>query len=105
MNQMNDFYLGWVLEPLQAGDYPEVMKTQIGKRLPKIDFEIKRKSDFIAIDHNRVAVVGGYKSDNDGNDTTIGLLNQESVFEQDSNIWSFYDWRWIPTGDSEERFY
>ncbi|PWA88948.1 glycoside hydrolase family 1 [Artemisia annua] len=51
----NDFFLGWFLNPLVHGDYPEIMKRNAGNRIPsftKLDSElIKGSFDFIGINH------------------------------------------------------
>uniref|UniRef100_A0A453ALW5 Uncharacterized protein n=1 Tax=Aegilops tauschii subsp. strangulata TaxID=200361 RepID=A0A453ALW5_AEGTS len=50
-----DFMFGWILEPLVFGDYPEVMKKNVGSRLPsftKVQSElIKGSFDFIGLNH------------------------------------------------------
>ncbi|ESQ37105.1 hypothetical protein EUTSA_v10003058mg, partial [Eutrema salsugineum] len=50
-----DFLLGWVLHPLVFGDYPEVMKRIVGKRLPSFSEEesdlVKDSSDFLGLIH------------------------------------------------------
>ncbi|XBI88892.1 hypothetical protein VPH35_026798 [Triticum aestivum] len=50
-----DFMFGWILEPLVFGDYPEMMKKNVGSRLPsftKVQSElIKGSFDFIGINH------------------------------------------------------
>ncbi|XP_044977412.1 beta-glucosidase 2-like [Hordeum vulgare subsp. vulgare] len=50
-----DFLYGWILEPLMFGDYPQVMKKNVGSRLPpftKVQSElIKGSIDFIGINH------------------------------------------------------
>lgn len=50
-----DFYSGWILEPLVFGDYPSVMKKNVGSRLPsfsKVQSEaIRGTLDFIGINH------------------------------------------------------
>lgn len=50
-----DFVFGWVLGPLVFGDYPQVMKKNVGSRLPsftKFQSEaIKGAIDFIGINH------------------------------------------------------
>ncbi|AEE32093.1 Glycosyl hydrolase superfamily protein [Arabidopsis thaliana] len=57
----NDFYLGWMLEPLIYGDYPDVMKRTIGSRLPVFSKEeseqVKGSSDFIGVIHYLTALV------------------------------------------------
>ncbi|KAL8160679.1 hypothetical protein V2J09_002216 [Rumex salicifolius] len=51
----NDFFLGWFMEPLLHGDYPEIMKQNVGKRLPEFNEDesklVNRSFDFIGINH------------------------------------------------------
>ncbi|XBI19862.1 hypothetical protein VPH35_061286 [Triticum aestivum] len=50
-----DFFFGWILDPLVFGDYPQVMKKNVGSRLPpftEVQSElIKGSLDFIGINH------------------------------------------------------
>ncbi|KAJ4906516.1 Beta-glucosidase 8 [Raphanus sativus] len=50
-----DFLLGWVLHPLVFGDYPNVMRRIVGKRLPCFSEEesylVKDSSDFLGVIH------------------------------------------------------
>ncbi|CDY15703.1 BnaA07g08740D [Brassica napus] len=50
-----DFLLGWVLHPLVFGDYPNVMRRIVGKRLPNFSKEesylVKDSSDFLGLIH------------------------------------------------------
>ncbi|KAI8522669.1 hypothetical protein RHMOL_Rhmol13G0014300 [Rhododendron molle] len=50
-----DFLVGWFVEPLVFGDYPDVMKKNAGKRLPaftKLESELVKGSiDFIGLNH------------------------------------------------------
>ncbi|KAF0926215.1 hypothetical protein E2562_022044 [Oryza meyeriana var. granulata] len=50
-----DFMIGWILDPLVYGDYPEIMKKQAGSRIPSFTKEqsdlIRGSSDFIGINH------------------------------------------------------
>ncbi|CAK7325990.1 unnamed protein product [Dovyalis caffra] len=50
-----EFQLGWYLNPLYYGDYPEVMHEILGERLPKFteeDKELLRNSiDFVGLNH------------------------------------------------------
>nr|CAB3453928.1 unnamed protein product [Digitaria exilis] len=42
--RMNDFHLGWFMHPMVYGDYPPVMRKNVGSRLPSFtDEERKRK--------------------------------------------------------------
>ncbi|XP_031402103.1 beta-glucosidase 11-like isoform X3 [Punica granatum] len=49
----NDFYLGWFADPLMYGDYPEIMKKNVGSRLPsfnRIESRlVKGSTDFLAV--------------------------------------------------------
>ncbi|CAO2177806.1 unnamed protein product [Urochloa humidicola] len=53
--RFRDFYFGWILEPMVFGDYPRVMKKNVGSRLPsftKVQSEaIRGTIDFIGINH------------------------------------------------------
>ncbi|CAN6347130.1 unnamed protein product [Urochloa humidicola] len=50
-----DFMIGWIVNPLVHGDYPEIMKRLVGSRLPKFTKEqsemICGTTDFIGINH------------------------------------------------------
>ncbi|EEC84873.1 hypothetical protein OsI_32017 [Oryza sativa Indica Group] len=59
--RMNEFHIGWFLHPLVHGDYPPVMRSRVGGRLPSItasDSEkIRGSFDFIGINHYYVIFV------------------------------------------------
>ncbi|KAK2440233.1 beta-glucosidase [Trifolium repens] len=50
-----DFQIGWFLNPLYYGEYPEVMRERIGDKLPKFSEEDKKillnSLDFIGLNH------------------------------------------------------
>ncbi|CAM0884104.1 unnamed protein product [Alopecurus aequalis] len=50
-----DFLLGWYLDPIYFGDYPESMRERLGDRLPKFSEKdrelIRNKIDFIGLNH------------------------------------------------------
>ncbi|KAK1669456.1 hypothetical protein QYE76_057615 [Lolium multiflorum] len=50
-----DFVFGWILEPFASGDYPAVMKTNAGARLPSFTKSqsqlVKGAVDFVGINH------------------------------------------------------
>ncbi|THG10858.1 hypothetical protein TEA_024861 [Camellia sinensis var. sinensis] len=50
-----DFLIGWFMGPLVFGDYPDIMKKNVGTRLPaftKIESEqVKGSFDFIGVNH------------------------------------------------------
>ncbi|XP_076915848.1 beta-glucosidase 11-like [Bidens hawaiensis] len=57
----HDFYVGWFLNPLVNGDYPEIMKKNAGNRIPnftKLESErVKGSFDFFSINHYNTFVV------------------------------------------------
>ncbi|KAL0298492.1 UNVERIFIED_CONTAM: Beta-glucosidase 42 [Sesamum radiatum] len=50
-----DFQLGWFLDPICFGDYPETMREKLGDRLPKFSERhkelLKNSVDFIGLNH------------------------------------------------------
>ncbi|XP_073113874.1 beta-glucosidase 22 isoform X1 [Elaeis guineensis] len=50
-----DFMIGWIMNPLVFGDYPEVMKKNAGSRLPLFtknqSRQVKGSFDFIGLNH------------------------------------------------------
>uniref|UniRef100_A0ACD5XZZ1 Uncharacterized protein n=1 Tax=Avena sativa TaxID=4498 RepID=A0ACD5XZZ1_AVESA len=53
--RMNDFHIGWFMHPLVHGDYPTVMRSRVGARLPGLTAEqsknLVRSFDFIGFNH------------------------------------------------------
>uniref|UniRef100_A0ACD5VJH3 Uncharacterized protein n=1 Tax=Avena sativa TaxID=4498 RepID=A0ACD5VJH3_AVESA len=53
--RMNEFTLGWFMHPLVHGDYPPMMRSRVGARLPVISMELSKKLsgsfDFIGVNH------------------------------------------------------
>ncbi|CAM0958441.1 unnamed protein product [Alopecurus aequalis] len=53
-----EFHIGWFMHPLMYGDYPPMMRTRVGQRLPKFTVEQSRKLsgsfDFIGFTHYEV---------------------------------------------------
>jgi len=56
-----DFYLGWVLDPLVFGDYPKIMKKNVGSRLPSFTKResklLKGAFDFFGLNHYSTAYI------------------------------------------------
>ncbi|CAN1137467.1 Beta-glucosidase 40 [Linum perenne] len=50
-----DFQLGWFLDPMMFGDYPDSMRTRVGNRLPSFSDSdgslVKGSLDFVGINH------------------------------------------------------
>ncbi|KFK37515.1 hypothetical protein AALP_AA4G267200 [Arabis alpina] len=61
IQRARDFYLGWMLEPLIYGNYPDVMKRTVGSRLPVFTEEeselVKGSADFLGINYYFAATV------------------------------------------------
>ncbi|XP_015693049.2 beta-glucosidase 22-like isoform X1 [Oryza brachyantha] len=57
-----DFTIGWILDPLVYGDYPEIMKKRAGSRIPSFTKEqselIRGSVDFIGINHYTSVYIG-----------------------------------------------
>ncbi|KAL6655258.1 hypothetical protein ACP70R_006084 [Stipagrostis hirtigluma subsp. patula] len=53
--RMNDFHLGWFMHPLVYGDYPQVMRSNVGDRLPALTAaeaaQVRGSFDFVGINH------------------------------------------------------
>ena len=50
-----EFYLGWFADPIYRGDYPDVMRQNVGDRLPEFSpddrYVIQGSSDFFGLNH------------------------------------------------------
>jgi len=50
-----DFFMGWFLEPMTKGDYPQVMKDLVGKRLPRFSEKqkllLQNSLDFLGVNY------------------------------------------------------
>nr|GMD19977.1 Beta-glucosidase 11 [Ipomoea batatas] len=55
------FYVGWLIDPLIFGDYPDIMKNIVGTRLPAFTEDeanlVKGSADFIGINHYTTIIV------------------------------------------------
>ncbi|XP_066397533.1 beta-glucosidase 32-like [Miscanthus floridulus] len=53
--RMNDFHIGWFMHPLVYGDYPPVMRSRVGDRLPALSAEdsakLRGSFDFVGFNH------------------------------------------------------
>ncbi|XP_020176471.1 beta-glucosidase 31-like isoform X1 [Aegilops tauschii subsp. strangulata] len=53
--RMNDFHIGWYMHPLVHGDYPPVMRKNVGSRLPSFTAEelkrVRGSFDFVGFNH------------------------------------------------------
>ena len=101
-----EFFLGWFADPVYKGDYPETMKTRLGKRLPNFTETekvlLKGSSDFFGLNHYTTMFAA---------DAT-NIKEQETVYgngglsaDQDVNLsvspdWEMTDMQWaiVPWG-------
>ncbi|PIA61401.1 hypothetical protein AQUCO_00300734v1 [Aquilegia coerulea] len=51
----NDFFVGWFIDPLVFGDYPDIVKKRVGSRIPSFtrheSHQVKSSYDFIGLNH------------------------------------------------------
>ncbi|CAA2998238.1 beta-glucosidase 40-like [Olea europaea subsp. europaea] len=84
-----DWNLGWFLEPLILGDYPNSMKTRVGSRLPRFtqaeSSKLKGSFNFIGINHYTT----WYANVNHTN--LIGVLLNDSLADSGAIILPFKD--------------
>ncbi|KAK9733669.1 hypothetical protein RND81_04G083000 [Saponaria officinalis] len=56
-----DFFMGWYMDPLVYGDYPKIMRSNVGKRLPTFTKNqsnlVKGSFDFIGLNYYTLALV------------------------------------------------
>ncbi|KFK29800.1 hypothetical protein AALP_AA7G181200 [Arabis alpina] len=94
-----DFYIGWMLEPLIFGDYPDSMKRTIGTRLPIFTEEeselVKGSADFLGIIYYFAATVtkskpshSGYSDFNTDSGVSMTWLANYSSLEYDVLPWA-----------------
>lgn len=66
-----DFFVGWIMHPVVFGDYPDIMKQNVGTRIPAFTPDqsklIKGSFDFIGINHYYVFYVESNSSSLDMN--------------------------------------
>jgi len=102
------FFLGWFADPVYTGDYPEVMKERLGKRLPEFTQEesemLKGSSDFFGLNHYTTMFAANFTESSQeigvhGNGGGAIAQDQEVELSQDPN-WAktTMDWAVVPWG-------
>jgi beta-galactosidase len=112
-----EFYLGWFADPLYRGEYPDVMRSRLGDRLPRFSPEdrerIQGSSEFLGLNHYSTLYAahagpgelqpitpygnGGISEDQDVN------LTADEAWEKTTMGWSVVPWgcrkllHWIDT--------
>lgn len=98
-----DFNLGWFLEPLIVGDYPNSMRTRVGKRLPKFSqaqsLALKGSFDFVGINHyttwyaknNSTDILGHLLNDSlaDNGAITLPFKGLQPIGDRANSIWLY----------------
>jgi len=97
--RMNDFHIGWFMHPLVYGDYPLVMRTRVGARLPAltapVSENIRGSFDFVGFNHYLIMRVQSIETDSSQNpvdyygDAGVENLQQDiSKSEVETAPWS-----------------
>ncbi|KAK8522851.1 hypothetical protein V6N12_056545 [Hibiscus sabdariffa] len=98
-----DFQLGWFLDPLMFGDYPNSMVTRVGSRLPRFTKAesalLKGSLDFVGINHyttfyareNKTNLIGSILHDTvaDSGTFTSPFKNGKTIGEKANSIWIY----------------
>lgn len=101
-----EFFYGWFTDPVVFGDYPEVMRKRLGKRLPDFTAEehalIKGSADFLGLNHYSTALASGNPA-SDGLDNVSGnggMSDDQGVFLSSNPDWEKNDLQWsiVPWG-------
>lgn len=94
------FELGWFADPVYFGDYPHVMKKNIGERLPSFTEEekalIKGSSDFFGVNHYSTHYAAGFVT---GTASSSYFGDRGTITEEDGK-WERTDMGWaiVPSG-------
>jgi beta-galactosidase len=101
-----EFFLAWFADPVYFGDYPEVMKSRLGDRLPQFTPSesslIKGSSDFFGLNHYSTL----YASDATGETVSTdikgngGMSEDQDVKLTRNPVWKLtaMDWNVVPDG-------
>ena len=80
------FFYGWYTDPLFTGEYPEMMRSRLGKRLPEFSAEEKEmligSADFLGLNHYTSSYVSGHPPKNEGKEVVGngGLADDQGVY-------------------------
>jgi len=89
-----EFFLGWFADPVYFGDYPEVMKTRLGDRLPKFT-EVEKKllkgsSDFFGLNHYTTMYAANFNPETSAPQDVYG----NGGISEDQDVELFVDKKW-----------
>ncbi|CAN1295668.1 Beta-glucosidase 40 [Linum perenne] len=98
-----DFQLGWFLDPMMFGDYPDSMRTRVGNRLPSFSDSdgslVKGSLDFVGINHyTSYYVTNGssgiinhllYDTLADSSTTALPFKDGKAIGDKANSIWLY----------------
>lgn len=101
-----EFFLGWFADPIYKGDYPKVMKDQLGDRLPTLTNEDKEllygSSDFFGLNHYTTMFAQHSTDSNQENNVkgNGGIFEDQYVKLSVDPSWAktSMDWAVVPWG-------
>ena len=101
-----EFFLGWFADPIYKGDYPKVMKDQLGDRLPTFTNEDKEllygSSDFFGLNHYTTMFAEHSTESNQDNQVkgNGGIFEDQYVKLSVDPSWAktSMDWAVVPWG-------
>ncbi|KAG2379304.1 hypothetical protein C9374_007443 [Naegleria lovaniensis] len=80
------FKLGWFLDPVVFGDYPQIMKDRVKERLPEFSSEekhlLKQSFDFIGLNHYTTRYVTTFSRHENETSTSNETKSQDSTQEK-----------------------
>ena len=80
------FFYGWYTDPLFTGEYPEMMRSRLGKSLPEFSAEEKEmligSADFLGLNHYTSSYVSGHPPKDEGKEVVGngGLSDDQGVY-------------------------
>jgi beta-glucosidase len=101
-----EFYVGWFADPIYFGDYPDVMRRQVGDRLPVFEpedhFLIQDSTDFFGLNHytthyaarpkpGQVAEMDVFSNVGIAEDQDV-VLSSDPKWEQTKMGWNIVPW-------------
>lgn len=101
-----EFYLGWFADPIYNGDYPDIMKKNVGDRLPIFSDEdkqlIRGSTDFFGLNHYTTFYAAQAKEGDTENDpiTNSGFFADQLVELSSDPAWGKTEMGWnvVPWG-------
>ncbi len=102
-----EFYLGWFADPVFIGDYPDVMKKNLGNRLPRFSTDdktlLKSAADFFGLNHY-TTMYASQAGKNDNGEENIynngGIFKDQLVKLSSAETWGKTEMEWniVPWG-------